>query len=84
MGLGVTLTLLGTVSMFSGAIDPRTMSGIVAIVFGAGYFATGFAGGLRWIQGVGVAWWVGGVALLLWQSPDALLALALYSKLIRV
>jgi hypothetical protein len=76
MALGVTLTLLGTVSMFSGAIEPRAMPGIVAVVFGSAYFATGFVGGLRWIQIVGVTWWIGGVGLLFQQGPDALLVLA--------
>ena len=84
MSLGVTLTLLGTVSMFTGAITPQAMSGIVAIVFGSAYFATGFVGDLRWIQGVGAAWWVGGVGLLLRPGPDGLLVLALMTVLLEI
>lgn len=76
LGLGVSLTLLGTSTVVLGAIDPRAMSGIVAIVFGAGYFASGFTAGLRWIQLVGVAWWIGGVGLLLWRGSEAMLVLA--------
>ena len=60
------------------------MSGVVAIVFGAGYFATGFTAGLRWLQGVGAAWWIGGVGLLLWQSPQGLLALAAMTILLEI
>jgi len=84
MGLGMTLTLLGTVSMFTGAISAQAMPGIVAVVFGSAYFATGFVGGLRWIQGVGAAWWVGGVSLLFWQHPDALLVLAAMTVMLEI
>ena len=76
LALGVTLTLLGLATMFTGAVDPLGLPGIIAIVFGAGYFASGYVGGLQWLKGVGALWWGGGVALLIWSSPDALLGLA--------
>jgi len=76
MGLGGTLTLLGGLSLTTGVIEGALLTGLVPIVFGAGYFASGYLAGLRWLSGVGVAWWAGGVALLFWDSPDAILALA--------
>lgn len=76
MGLGVTLTLLGTVTVVTGSVDPLVLPGLIALVFGAGYFASGALAEMRWLSGVGVVWWIGGVALLLWRSPDAMLALA--------
>ena len=84
MALGVTLTLLGTVTVFVGAVDPRGLPGVIAVVFGAGYFASGFLAEMRWLAGVGVAWWAAGVVLLLWQSEAAILALAALTLLLEV
>lgn len=84
LALGVSLTLLGAATIVFGAIDPPALSGIVAIIFGAGYFASGFTAGLRWIQAVGVAWWIGGAALLIWRGPDAMLVLAGMTLLLEV
>lgn len=76
IGLGVTLTLLGGLTLFTGALEPSGLSGVIALVFGSGYFASGFVAGLRWMQGVAVGWWIGGVVLLYWPSPSGLLLLA--------
>ena len=84
MGLGVSLTLLAGTAVLTGAVDPRGLPGVVAIIFGGGYFASGFVSGLRWLTGVGVAWWVGGVVLVFWQEPAALLLLAAMALLLEV
>jgi hypothetical protein len=76
MSLGVTLTLIGSVSVYSGALEPSSLPGVLAVVFGAGYFASGFVAGLVWLSAVGVAWWAGGVGLLFWRTPGNLLVLA--------
>lgn len=76
MALGVALTLLGTMTIMTDALDPMGLPGIVAILFGSGYFASAFLADLRWLSVVALAWWGGGVVLLLWRSPDAILALA--------
>lgn len=75
ISLGVTLTLIGAISIFTGALAPHALSGVVAALFGAGYFASGFVAGLRWLQAVAVAWWVGAAVLLVWASPHGLLLL---------
>ena len=74
--MGITLTLFGGTSLLTGAIDPKALSGIIAIVFGAGYFASGFISGMTWLTRVGAAWWGGGLVLLVWSPPDTLLLLA--------
>lgn len=84
MATGVCITLIAGIAVFSGAVDPRSLSGIIAILFGGGYFASGFVAGLRWLTGVAVAWWVGGVALLFWRSPEAVLALAAMVVLLEI
>lgn len=84
LGLGVTLTLLAAVALLTGAIDPRTLPGSIALILGAGYFASGFLSGLRWLSGVAVAWWVGGLGLLLWRGPEILLALAVMAVVLEV
>lgn len=76
IGLGVTLTLIGGLTVLTGVIEASALSGVVALIFGAGYFASGFVAGLRWLQAVAVGWWVGGVVLLYWPTPESLLLLA--------
>lgn len=84
IGLGVTLTLVGMVSIPTGAVAPDGLPGLLAIVLGAGYFATGFVSGLRGLIFVGVGWWVGGGALLFLQGPNAILGLAALTMLLEI
>lgn len=84
MGLGVTLTLLATLGVYSGALDPRSLPGVLSVVLGTGYFASGFLTGLRWLTAVGVAWWVGGAVLLFWSEPGALLVMSAMALLLEV
>lgn len=76
VGLGVTLTLLGTLAVWAGALDPRALPGVLALVFGLGYFASGHLSGLGWLTAVGLFWWAGGGVLLFWRGSGALLGLA--------
>lgn len=89
MALGVTLTLLGAVAVGSAArgtpvVDPQILPGLIALIFGAGYFASGYLAGLRWLQGVALLWWSGGVGLLLWRHHTALLVLAVMTILLEI
>jgi hypothetical protein len=84
IALGVTLTILGTMTAGVGAVDPLGLPGLIAVVFGAGYFASGWLAGLRWLTAVGVVWWVAGVALLIWSDPRGLLVLAALTLLLEV
>lgn len=73
---GVCVTLIAGLAVFAGAVDPRSLSGLIAILFGGGYFASGFVAGLKWLMAVAGAWWIGGAALLFWPGPNAILVLA--------
>jgi hypothetical protein len=84
IALGITLTILGTLTVGVGAVDPLGLPGLIAVVFGAGYFASGWLAGLRWLTAVGVCWWVAGVGLLVWSDPRGLLALAALTLLLEV
>ncbi|MEM7418015.1 MAG: hypothetical protein AAF389_21175 [Gemmatimonadota bacterium] len=84
ISLGVTLTLIGGISIFTGALAPQALSGVVAALFGAGYFASGFVAGLRWLQAVAVAWWIGATVLLVWASPHGLLLLAVMTVVLAI
>jgi hypothetical protein len=84
LSLGVTLTLIGTVSIYSGALEPSSLPGVLALVFGAGYFASGFMAGMPWLSAVGVAWWASGVALLFRRGPGGMLVLAVLVLLLEV
>ncbi len=84
IGLGVTLTMVGMVSIPTGAVAPDGLPGLLAILFGAGYFATGFVSGLRGLSLVGVGWWMGGAALLVFQGPSAVLGLAALTVMLEI
>lgn len=84
MGLGVTLTLIGIVTIPTGAVAPGGLPGILAALLGAGYFASGFLAGLRWMLYVGLAWWLAAGALLVWQGPAAILALAALTVVLEI
>lgn len=84
IGLGVTLTMVGMVSIPTGAVAPDGLPGLLAIVLGAGYFATGFVSGLRGLSLVGVGWWIGGGALLFFQGSSAILGLAALTVLLEI
>jgi len=76
VGIGVGLTLLGTLGMATGALQPRALPMVVSVLLGSGYFATGHLADLGWLRGVGVAWWVVGSILAFATGTWTLLALA--------
>ncbi len=76
VGVGAALTLFGTVGMASGALSPTTLPGVVAILMGVGYFASGHLAGLGWLRLVGVAWWLVGTGMLVIAGAWTLPALA--------
>lgn len=84
LGTGVALTLTGTVAVWSGSLAPAALPGMLAVLFGAGYFASGFLAGLGWMGWTALAWWIGGAALLWWPGPHALLVLAAMVLLLEV
>lgn len=85
VGIGITLTLLATVGLYGGGLDPRVLPGVLACVLGAGYWASSRVTGIDWLAMVGVGWWAGGCALLLTDlGPTALLVLAGMTVLLEV
>lgn len=76
VGLGITLTMIGMLTIPTGAVAPDGLPGVLAAILGAGYFASGVLAGMRWLLLVAVAWWLGAAALLVWQGPGTLLGLA--------
>lgn len=84
IGLGVALTMVGMVSIPAGAVAPDGLPGVLAILLGAGYFATGFVSGLRGLIVVSIGWWLGGGALLFFQGPSAILGLAVLTVFLEI
>ncbi|MBW3535907.1 MAG: hypothetical protein KY453_11950 [Gemmatimonadetes bacterium] len=84
IGSGVTLTLLGTLGLYSGAVAPSALPGVLSLVLGLGYFASGFVTGLGWLRWIGVAWWLVGSGLMVWRGPGGLLVLAVAALLLEV
>lgn len=84
IGAGVSLSLLGLLGPLVGAYTPMALPGVVAVILGLGYFASGVVAGLGWLRGVGLAWWASGTALLIWRDTWALPALAALVLLLQV
>jgi hypothetical protein len=76
LGTGVTMTILGFAGPAGGAVSTLVVSGMLAAVLGAAYFATGVLAGVRWLMAVGVGWWAGSLVMLLWPGPAAVLLMA--------
>lgn len=76
VGTGVTLSIVGTLGLYGGGLNPTALPGVVAAVFGGAYFTTARVSGIGWLRGVAVGWWAGAAVLLLRPGDDALLVLA--------
>lgn len=61
---GVTLTLIAAAGLLGGAVDPRALSGLVAVVIGGPFLATAALTGERWLGAVAAAWWLAGAVML--------------------
>lgn len=76
VGCWTTMTLLGFVGHFSGLLASPGIVAALAIVMGAGYWATGFLVGYRGVQLLAVAWWLVGITLFWWRGPHSMLFFA--------
>jgi hypothetical protein len=83
IGTGIGITLLTALSLSGSGIPPVALGGIVAVLLGTGFFASGFVIG-GWMTYLALAWWIGGAALLMWPTRHAPLLLAAMLLLLQV
>lgn len=84
VGCWMAMTLVGFVGYFSGHLRGGGITASLAIIMGAGYFATGTLvahGSVRWL---GIGWWLVGTAIYLWRSPYTLALFAVMMVLLQI
>ena len=59
---GISLTILGFLSMGTGLIGWRALAAVICVVIGLCYFASGTIYRDPWIRPLACAWWLGGIA----------------------
>ncbi len=84
IGAGVTMTLLGFAAPAGGGLAWSAITGVLAAVLGAAYFASGFLVGARWMQGAAGLWWGGALYMLLAPGPQGLLVTAALVVLLEI
>lgn len=74
---GVTMTIIGFVGSYSGALKGYSISPMMALVLAAAFFVSGVVYNSRLFRISGICWWIGGIAMMLWKSPHSVLLFAL-------
>lgn len=80
----IALSLLAAAGLFGGAVDPRALSGIVAVVVAIGFRGTAELTGLAWLRWVALAWWAGGALMLFVPGVYTLALLAAMALVLQV
>ncbi len=60
---GVSMTIIGFVGPFTGALHPWAICPALATVMGGAYAISSLVYRLKWVTMVGIAWWVGALVM---------------------
>ncbi len=60
---GVSMTIIGFVAPYSGALHAWAICPAIATVMGGAYTISSLVYRMKWVTMVGVAWWVGGLVM---------------------
>ncbi len=60
---GVSMTILGFIGPFTGALHSWAICPAIATIMGGTYTISSFVYRLKWVTMVGIAWWVGALAM---------------------
>lgn len=77
LALGIAMTILGFIGIFSKAIDPHFVSPVLSVILGVGYFITGKIVGAKWLTNIGFGWWLGAIVMFFYNSVHSSLIMAL-------
>jgi len=72
IGFGITATIIGVLGLYTAAIEPELLGGLMAALLGFGFFASSFVGRQRWLRWLALGWWAGSLAMLLWPGEHTL------------
>jgi hypothetical protein len=73
-GLGIFLTSLTLIVLWSGAHPANWLAAVAAGALGTAVFATAWLAGIPWLRWIAVAWWIGELTLFaLRDRPEMLL-----------
>jgi hypothetical protein len=67
---GISMTILGFVGVFSGAININYLTAILGIVMASGYFVTGEIYGVNWFKNLAYGWWIGSILIFIFPFGD--------------
>lgn len=84
VGCWTAMTLVGFVGYFSGHLSGSGITASLAIIMGAGFFATGTLVADRLVRLIGIGWWLVGTVIYLWDSPYTLAFFAVMIVLLQI
>lgn len=84
IGCGVTLSLIAAAGLLGGAVPPQALSGLVSVVIGGAFLASGALTGQRWLRMIAVVWWVAGGGMLFFPGLYTLPLLAVMALAFQV
>jgi hypothetical protein len=76
LGLGIFLTSLTLIVLWSGAHPSDWLAAVAAGAMGAAVFATAWLAAIPWLRWIAVAWWIGEVALFFLRDCSEMLLVA--------
>ena len=76
LSCGITMTLVGFVGVFSGAISGEYISPILSSVLGVGFMLSGFVYDLRWVRNLSIGWWTGATVMFIYPGLHSVLIMA--------
>lgn len=74
---GIAMSLIGFLATLTGAIVAWSISPMISVVMGIGYFVSGIIYGQRWIWNLSFGWWLGSIIMFIWPGSHTLLIFAL-------
>lgn len=84
VGIAVAATVIALAGLFGDVVRAQAMSGTVAVILGAGYWATGCVTPHPLFRWGAAVWWVSGIAMLVWPGTWTLPWLAVLAVMLEV
>jgi hypothetical protein len=81
---GIAMTLIGFLATLTGAIGAWSISPMISVVLGIGYFVSGIIYGQKWIRNLSFGWWIGAIIMFIWPGSQTLLIFALMMVMLQI
>ncbi len=73
---GISMTIIGFVGVFSGAINGMFVSPIISSILGIGFMISGYIYNLNWVKYLSIGWWTGSIVMFLFPGVQSILIMA--------